>query len=115
MSKTLSLGFPVFCLAFSPHKPRLIVGGGGGATKAGVKNTVLLFLLDEHAEKSIRLAEQEFSKLDDGCMSVAVHPIVCFLINFQDKILAVGVNSPESVIKAGANCNCRIFSWQNDA
>lgn len=70
-----TLGFPVFCLGFSPNG-KLLLGGGGGATKAGVKNTCQLYTLDESTGSLSLVAEQEFSKADDGCMSLAVHPLV---------------------------------------
>jgi hypothetical protein len=38
---SLTTGFPVFAIAFAPKKPRLVIGGGGGASKSGVKNTVV--------------------------------------------------------------------------
>jgi prolactin regulatory element-binding protein len=70
MSSVL-LGFPVFCVGFLPNG-RLLVGGGGGATKAGVKNA--LVLLDTLTGDTLQ--EYLFSKQDDGCMSLAIHPKV---------------------------------------
>ncbi len=71
-----TLGFPVFCLAFTPSRSRLLIGGGGGATKAGVKNALLYFDVNESQGGLEPLGELLFSKLEDGCMSVAVHPTV---------------------------------------
>jgi hypothetical protein len=42
-TKSHTMGFPVFALAFAPKKPRLVVGGGGGASKSGVKNSLVRF------------------------------------------------------------------------
>lgn len=39
---SVPMGFPVFTVAFTPVGNSLLVGGGGGATKAGVKNTVVI-------------------------------------------------------------------------
>eukprot|EP00842_Homolaphlyctis_polyrhiza_P006094 jgi/Hompol1/6486/HPOL_000776-RA len=38
--KSHTLGFPIFSVCFTPSHGHLLVGGGGGATKAGIKNTV---------------------------------------------------------------------------
>ena len=39
--KKHDLSFPIFAVAFGPKKARLIVAGGGGATRAGIKNTLV--------------------------------------------------------------------------
>jgi prolactin regulatory element-binding protein len=101
------MGFPVFSLACcSNGKSRVCVGGGGGATKAGVKNTFVLFQLDEDQGTLKLIAEKEFSKSDDGCMSLALHP--------HSKIIAAGVNCPEAIMKEGKNLNCRIYTLKSN-
>jgi hypothetical protein len=75
------LGFPVFCITFLPNQSTCVVGGGGGATKAGVKNTILLFQIDEQKGIIKQIAEHLFSKVDDGCMSVGIHPKVSGIVN----------------------------------
>ncbi|KAJ3047916.1 hypothetical protein HK097_011043 [Rhizophlyctis rosea] len=99
--KQHELGFPIFAVAFGPKKARLIVGGGGGATRAGIKNTVIVYDLDERTLDLKELAEYQFDKQDDGCMSIGVNP--------REKTLATAVNSPEADIRAGNNKNVRLL------
>ncbi|KAJ3047932.1 hypothetical protein HK097_011036 [Rhizophlyctis rosea] len=105
-SKKHDLGFPIFAVAFGPKKPRLIVGGGGGATRAGIKNSLIIYDLDEHTLDLKELAEHQFDKQDDGCMSIGV--------NSREKILAAAVNSPEADVKAGKNQNLRVLLLKGD-
>ncbi len=48
----------------------------GGATKAGVKNAVMLFSVDEEGLVPTLQSEHVFGKQEDGVMSLAVHPKV---------------------------------------
>ncbi|KAI8917521.1 WD40-repeat-containing domain protein [Powellomyces hirtus] len=104
--KQTTIGFPVFAVTFTPNKPRLLLGGGGGATRAGVKNAMIMYDLDPHTLELKPVAEQLFGKQDDGCMSIAIHP--------KDKIFVAGVNSPEDQVAAGNNLNCRVFIFKNE-
>ena len=65
------LGWPIFTIASTPDN-QVLIGGGGGATKAGVKNAVILCNTPGLEE----VAEHVFTKQDDGCMSLGVHPKV---------------------------------------
>ena len=79
MKFKLELEFPVFAVEFTPNKPRFIVAGGGGNTRAGVKNTALLFSLDESnlsVECTKQLCNVEFQRNEDAVMSLCIHPLV---------------------------------------
>ncbi|KAI9088720.1 quinon protein alcohol dehydrogenase-like superfamily [Phlyctochytrium arcticum] len=104
--KTFSVGFPVYSVAFTPKKPRVVVGGGGGATKAGVKNAMMLYDINPLTLELTPVAEHKFGTDEDGCMSVAVHP--------KEKVFVAGVNSPLETVKAGNNKNCRIFHFKSE-
>ncbi|KAJ3300726.1 hypothetical protein HK104_006024 [Borealophlyctis nickersoniae] len=104
--KSHTIGFPIFAVAFAPRKPRLVIGGGGGPTRAGVKNAMIVYDVNEKTLGLSLLAEHQFGKDDDGCMSVAVHP--------KEKTFVVGVNSPEAIVTAGENQNCRVFQLRNE-
>lgn len=51
------------------------------------------------------VAEHRFAKDDDGCMSLAAHPI--------KKAFFAGVNASADVVKMGDNMNARFFYIQN--
>ena len=51
------------------------------------------------------VAEHRFAKDDDGCMSLAAHPI--------KKAFFAGVNASADVVKMGDNRNARFFYIQN--
>ncbi|KAL2915826.1 hypothetical protein HK105_204527 [Polyrhizophydium stewartii] len=130
--KRHAAGFPVFSVVFTPSPERVLVGGGGGATKAGVKNAVvraqpaaaasrrapralphappppvpaqiLYDVVPTELELSV-VSEYLLAKDDDGCMHIAIHP--------KEKSLVAAVNSPEAAIAAGNNRNCRVFLIQ---
>ncbi len=68
------VGFPVFSLAFAPNKPHLLVGGGGGSNRSGIKNAILYLVVDEDNIEANKLAEFRMSNEEDGCMSMSIHP-----------------------------------------
>ncbi len=51
------------------------------------------------------VAEHQFEKEDDGCMSLAAHPI--------KKSFFAGVNCSADIVKMGDNINARFFYIQN--
>ncbi|KNC99154.1 uncharacterized protein SPPG_05411 [Spizellomyces punctatus DAOM BR117] len=104
--KQINIGFPIFAVGFTPKKPRIVIGGGGGATRAGVKNAMILYDLNPLTLDMTPVAEHQFGKKDDGCMSIAVHP--------KEKAFVAGVNSPEDQVAEGRNENCRVFHLKGD-
>lgn len=101
MSYSLTLlGFPVYSVRFLPNSSQILVGGGGGPTKTGVKNLVGLYEIDSNGKLN-ELSEFLFSNQEDGCMSLCLHP--------KEKIFIAGVNSPQKEVDAGNNLNARIF------
>ncbi|KAI8815308.1 quinon protein alcohol dehydrogenase-like superfamily [Cladochytrium replicatum] len=105
--KTHQPGFPIYSLAFTPKKPRLVVGGGGGPNKSGIKNAVAIYDIDTKTLDWKELVVHEFGRDEDGCMSLAIHP--------KEKVIVAGVNSPESNVKEGNNRNCRVFQVKADS
>ncbi|KAJ3883143.1 WD40 repeat-like protein [Lentinula edodes] len=89
--------FPVYSSAFLSQN-ELVVGGGGGATKSGIKNKLKLFKVgkDRSAEQ---LDELELAIGEDAPMSMATDgtTVVC------------GVNSAPELLEKGENENCRVF------
>ncbi|KAH6567576.1 hypothetical protein BASA50_001926 [Batrachochytrium salamandrivorans] len=101
MHRSHTVAFPAFSVAFTPSPTKLLIGGGGGATKAGIKNAVIMAEIQEHDLGLKHLFEHRFEKDDDGCMNIAVHP--------KEKAFVAAVNSPERTILSGNNRNCRAF------
>ncbi|KAJ3909266.1 WD40 repeat-like protein [Lentinula edodes] len=89
--------FPVYSSAFLSQN-ELVVGGGGGATKSGIKNKLKSFKVgkDRSAEQ---LDELELAIGEDAPMSMATDgtTVVC------------GVNSAPELLEKGENENCRVF------
>ncbi|KIK65426.1 hypothetical protein GYMLUDRAFT_70536 [Collybiopsis luxurians FD-317 M1] len=89
--------FPVYSSAFISQN-ELVIGGGGGATKSGIKNKLRIFNVRD--DLSIELKDEfELSKGEDAPMSMASdgQTVVC------------GVNSTPEVLEKGGNENCRVF------
>ncbi|KAI0736108.1 WD40 repeat-like protein [Fomitopsis betulina] len=95
--------FPVYSSAFiSEHE--LVLGGGGGQSKTGIKNKLRLYRVDN--DKVVELLhELELEKGEDAPMSMAAHP--------TERFVACGVNSSETALKSGANQNCRLFAIED--
>ncbi|RCH82378.1 hypothetical protein CU097_005289 [Rhizopus azygosporus] len=99
------IGFPIFGLAFTSNG-QLVVGGGGGAGRSGVKNKLSLYKIDTRRKDLEEDASFEFSSEEDAPMSLDVHP--------KESMVITGVNSTESNIKQGSNDNCRLFKILDD-
>ncbi|KAI8845182.1 quinon protein alcohol dehydrogenase-like superfamily [Chytriomyces cf. hyalinus JEL632] len=106
-SKPTAVGFPVFALAFAPKKGRVFVGGGGGASRSGVKNTISMFSVEEDSLDLTYIAKHEFTTMEDSVQSICVNP--------KEKTIIVGANCSDDQVKAGNNQNCRIFTLKNDS
>ncbi|KAI0321862.1 WD40-repeat-containing domain protein [Amylostereum chailletii] len=91
--------FPVYSATFlSPND--LVLGGGGGASKTGIKNKLRLYRVDEIL--NMKLADElELEKGEDAPMSMAGHP--------DGATIICGINRPEEMVIKGENGNCRVF------
>ncbi|CAD6583813.1 MAG: hypothetical protein CYPHOPRED_002500 [Cyphobasidiales sp. Tagirdzhanova-0007] len=100
------LDFPVWALAFASEK-QLIVAGGGGAGRSGVKNSVSIYSIDAKHQRCERTAELELSKKEDAPMTVATHP-------GRNEII-LGINSEADLVKQGTNSNVRLLTYSNES
>ncbi|KAI0796505.1 WD40 repeat-like protein [Abortiporus biennis] len=91
--------FPVYSAAFiTPNE--LVIGGGGGQSKTGIKNKLRVYRVDSH--KSIDLIDElELDKGEDAPMSMAAVP--------NTEQFVCGINSSEELLQKGQNQNCRVF------
>ncbi|KAF9170922.1 hypothetical protein BGX21_008761 [Mortierella sp. AD011] len=100
-----TIGIPIYCVGFT-NDDKLILAGGGGAGRSGVKNKISIYKIDT-ADKSIKsVVEKELSRDEDAPMSISVHP--------KESAMAFGINSAINKIEAGENENCRIFQYADD-
>ncbi|KAG1753875.1 quinon protein alcohol dehydrogenase-like superfamily [Suillus paluster] len=95
--------FPVYSCAFVASD-QIVVGGGGGAAKTGIKNKLRLFNVSQDRQLEM-LCEHELEKGEDAPMSIAAHP--------ESRSFACGINSSEERLEKGENENCRVFSISN--
>ncbi|PPQ65220.1 hypothetical protein CVT26_000197 [Gymnopilus dilepis] len=94
--------FPVYSCAFlSPNE--VVLGGGGGASRSGIKNKLRLYNIG--ADRAIELKDEfELEKGEDAPMSMAAHK--------DSRTIVCGVNSVEEKLLKGENDNCRAFSME---
>ncbi|KAJ7499072.1 WD40 repeat-like protein [Mycena latifolia] len=94
--------FPIYSSAFlSPT--HLVLGGGGGASRTGIKNKLRVYDVGE--DRSINLIDElELERGEDAPMSMATH--------LEAGTLACGVNSPEEKLSKGENENCRVYAFK---
>ncbi|VDC06139.1 unnamed protein product [Peniophora sp. CBMAI 1063] len=91
--------FPVYSAAFL-SKNDLVLGGGGGASKTGIKNKLRLYTVNGTLTMKLE-DEVELEKGEDAPMSMAGHP--------DGATILAGINSVEEKLQKGENDNCRIF------
>jgi len=96
--------FPVYSAAFlSPTE--LILGGGGGASKTGIKNKLRLYHVDEFL--TLKIADElQLESGEDAPMSMAAHP--------DGSSFVCGINSSAEMVAKGENLNCRVYAIGND-
>ncbi|KAH9062199.1 WD40 repeat-like protein [Lactarius vividus] len=96
--------FPVYSAAFlSPTE--LVLGGGGGASKTGIKNKLRLYNVDEFL--TLKLADElQLENGEDAPMSMAAHP--------DGSSFVCGINSSAEMIAKGENLNCRVYAIGDD-
>ncbi|EMD40452.1 hypothetical protein CERSUDRAFT_130311 [Gelatoporia subvermispora B] len=95
--------FPIYSSAFvAPNE--LVLGGGGGQSKTGIKNALRLYRVENH--KTLELLSQlELDVGEDAPMSMAVHP--------TSKAIVCGINSSLKKLKEQNNQNCRIYDVED--
>ncbi|KAI0676981.1 WD40 repeat-like protein [Trametes maxima] len=91
--------FPVYSSAFvSPNE--VVLGGGGGQSKTGIKNKLRLYRTE--SDKTLELIhELELASGEDAPMSIAAYP--------QAEEVVCGINSAQDALKGGQNQNCRAY------
>lgn len=95
-----SVGLPVYAVEFvAPHVVAYV--GGGGASKSGVKNKLVLAGLEEDTLRP--LAELTLSSDEDAPMCMAVDRV--------GGVIACSVNAPASALKSGENKTLRLFRY----
>jgi len=97
-------GFPVFSAAFVADD-RLVLGGGGGSSRSGVKNKLRLYSVPND-EKLDLLNELELDKDEDSPMSMAADV-------YASRVVC-GINSSTEQLAKGINNNCRLFDTTGD-
>ncbi|KAF5322709.1 hypothetical protein D9619_000869 [Psilocybe cf. subviscida] len=91
--------FPVYSSAFL-SATQLVLGGGGGASKTGIKNKIRLYEVSD--DRNIELKNEfELEKGEDAPMSIAAHT--------KNSHIICGINSSLEQIEKGENLNCRAF------
>ncbi|KIJ20119.1 hypothetical protein PAXINDRAFT_68481 [Paxillus involutus ATCC 200175] len=96
--------FPVYSCAFVADD-QFVAGGGGGASRTGIKNKLRLFRVSDDRQLNI-LSELELEKDEDAPMSMASH--------IESRTLVCGINSSAAKLEKGVNENCRKFSISGD-
>ncbi|EJD53776.1 WD40 repeat-like protein [Auricularia subglabra TFB-10046 SS5] len=96
--------FPVYSAAFvSPNEVAL--GGGGGASKTGVKNKVRIYSVSDDAKKLDLVSELQLGVGEDTPMSMAA--------SLETKEVVCGIGSAPDAIAKGANQNCRLVQFDS--
>ncbi|KAG8847901.1 hypothetical protein FRB91_011339 [Serendipita sp. 411] len=98
-------GFPVYSSSFL-SSTRLVLGGGGGQGKTGVKNQLRLYDVSKPDMELILVGEYEFEAGEDAPMSMT--------IDSTNETIVCGANSSQQAMEAGKNMHCRLFSVQGN-
>ncbi|KAJ1789068.1 hypothetical protein LPJ59_005416 [Coemansia sp. RSA 2399] len=90
---TENVGFPIGCIGVTRDN-EIVLGGGGGTGRSGVRNKLVLKLKRSH--------ELELSSEEDAPTCLAVNP--------KGKTIVSSINMSDDTIRKGANKNCRVFT-----
>ncbi|KAF9436548.1 hypothetical protein BGZ76_003636 [Entomortierella beljakovae] len=92
------VGIPIFGAQFTIDD-NLIIAGGGGASRTGVQNKIIIYKINTASQTLDTLVEKILSRDEDAPMSICAHP--------EEPALVCGINSEISKIEKGENENCR--------
>ncbi|KIJ56638.1 hypothetical protein M422DRAFT_22792 [Sphaerobolus stellatus SS14] len=95
--------FPVYTSTFLSDD-LLVLGGGGGFGKSGVKNRIRVYKVQ--SDEKIDLVDELELGADDAPMSIASYP--------ENEEFVCGINSASTEMKKGNNENCRAFSFKGE-
>ncbi|KAG5643785.1 hypothetical protein DXG03_009664 [Asterophora parasitica] len=92
--------FPVYSSSFL-SETKLVLGGGGGASRSGIKNKLRLY--NVASDRSLQLLDEfELERGEDAPMSMAAHA--------ETSTIICGVNSELEKLEKDQNENCRVFA-----
>ncbi|ORZ23331.1 quinon protein alcohol dehydrogenase-like superfamily [Absidia repens] len=94
------IGIPIFGLGFTKDN-QLLLCGGGGAGRSGVKNKLCYYKVDMKRKDLEEEAIYEISSDEDAPMCLAIHP--------KENVAASGINASPKSMLTGVNDNCRFF------
>ncbi|AFR98067.1 prolactin regulatory element-binding protein [Cryptococcus neoformans C23] len=97
--------FPVYCLDWADDA-KLILGGGGGATRSGIQNKLKLCKVSKDGKSLSYLTELALSNDEDAPMTMA--------IDKKTTSIVTGINGPSSAIQAENNDHCRVYSFSDN-
>jgi WD40 repeat protein len=96
----LTVGYPVFSLAFTT-KHRLFIGGGGGVNRSGVKNVISLYVLNQRNLEVAQAMEHILPQDEDSVMSMCLHP--------KSKFIICGKNGTNEEVLNGQNKSLKVY------
>ncbi|GAA5978625.1 hypothetical protein JCM11641_002793 [Rhodosporidiobolus odoratus] len=113
------LSFPVYSIQWLDDT-RLILAGGGGASRSGVHNRLSLYRLDVQHRSLTLLCTYPLSADEDAPMTIALTPNPSLStptgngdneqpVAPSSWTLVAGINSSENELKQGKNDNLRVF------
>ncbi|CAK7262507.1 hypothetical protein SEPCBS57363_000096 [Sporothrix epigloea] len=107
-----TLDYPLYVCDFDPADAgRLIVGGGGGASRTGVGNKITLINNLQPGDSTLTpVSEIELSKDEDSVTSLAAGPR-----RGRTTLLYAGINSDPDSLKKGRNEHFRVLSIDGPA
>ncbi|KAL2068379.1 hypothetical protein VTL71DRAFT_16477 [Oculimacula yallundae] len=109
-SAKATLSYPLYAVDFDPlDSTRLLVGGGGGASRTGVGNKITLLDASKPTELK-ELRDIELSKDEDNVTSLAVG-----VDQDGSALVFAGVNSSPDDVKKGKNKHFRVFRTDTSA
>ncbi|KAG0187031.1 hypothetical protein DFQ28_006950 [Apophysomyces sp. BC1034] len=97
---SVPVGIPIFGLGFISSN-RLIVGGGGGAGRNGVKNRLISYKVEVRRKDLEEEGVFEVPENEDAPM--------CLDVQLKDGAVIAGINKSEEAIKGSKNNSCRVF------